>query len=105
MPPISTAPISPSMVGFFADHSRERLPMHAISLLPDQSVYAIASARRRWSLALLFSASALNLFDRQIINILAQDIKTDLAISDAQLGLLTGTAFGIFYAVFGLPLG
>nr|WP_217895233.1 MFS transporter [Sphingomonas sp. CDS-1] len=58
-----------------------------------------------WSLTLLFCGAALNLFDRQIINILAQDIKVDLAISDTQLGLLTGTAFGIFYALFGLPLG
>jgi predicted MFS family arabinose efflux permease len=60
---------------------------------------------RYWSLALLFVAGALNLFDRQIVNILAQDIKTDLHISDARLGLLTGTAFGIFYSVLGIPLG
>lgn len=60
---------------------------------------------RNWSLALLFMAAALNQFDRQIINILAQSIKADLRLSDAELGLLTGTAFGIFYAAFGIPLG
>ena len=45
-----------------------------------------------------------NLADRQIVNILAQDIKADLRLSDAQLGLLTGLAFGSVYAVVGLPL-
>ena len=80
--------------------------MHAVSNGSDQSQRGVMSpARRRWSLALLFMGAALNLFDRQIVNILAQDIKTDLALSDAELGLLTGTAFGIFYALFGLPLG
>lgn len=64
-----------------------------------------AISQRSWSLALLFVAGVLNLFDRQIVNILAQDIKVSLSISDAQLGLLTGTAFGLFYAVLGIPLG
>jgi predicted MFS family arabinose efflux permease len=61
--------------------------------------------RRYWSLSLLFLGATLNLFDRQIMNVLAQDIKTDLHISDTALGLLTGTAFGIFYSVLGIPLG
>jgi predicted MFS family arabinose efflux permease len=62
------------------------------------------SPRARWTLALLFLAGVLNMFDRQIINVLAQPIKQDLAISDAQLGLLTGAAFGVFYALLGMPL-
>jgi predicted MFS family arabinose efflux permease len=65
-----------------------------------------AAARRGpWTLALLFTVGVINMFDRQIINILAQQIKLDLAISDAQLGLLTGTAFAVFYALMGMPLG
>jgi MFS transporter, Spinster family, sphingosine-1-phosphate transporter len=62
-------------------------------------------AGRYLSLALLFAAGALNLCDRQIVNILAQSIKSEMHISDAQLGLLTGTAFGLFYSVLGIPLG
>ncbi|MDM8010857.1 MAG: MFS transporter [Parasphingorhabdus sp.] len=64
-----------------------------------------AQNRPNWALALLFLTVTVNILDRQIVNILAQDIKTDLDISDGQLGLLTGTAFGIFYAVLGVPLG
>lgn len=47
----------------------------------------------------------LNFIDRQILSILAEDIKADLSLSDAQLGFLYGTAFAIFYALFGIPLG
>jgi MFS family permease len=52
-------------------------------------------------LALLYT---FNFLDRQVINILAESIKRDLQISDTQLGLLTGTAFGIFYSVLGVPI-
>ena len=56
-------------------------------------------------LAVLFAVSILNFVDRQILSILAGRIKADLLITDAQLGFLYGTVFGIFYAIFGLPLG
>jgi MFS family permease len=42
--------------------------------------------------------------DRQVINILAEPIKNDLGLSDTQLGLLTGFAFGIVYTLLGFPL-
>lgn len=46
-----------------------------------------------------------NFIDRNILSILAEDIKADLAITDAQMGFLYGTVFAVFYAVFGIPLG
>lgn len=46
-----------------------------------------------------------NFIDRQILSILAEDIKADIGISDSQIGFLYGTAFAVFYAVFGIPLG
>src|SRR3546814_4664517 len=58
-----------------------------------------------YALSVLVLVYALNFVDRQIISILAEDIKADLALTDAQLGFLYGTAFAIFYALFGIPLG
>jgi predicted MFS family arabinose efflux permease len=72
---------------------------------PNSPTIAQLACGKNGSLALLFAMVALNLLDRQIINVLAQDIKADLRISDAQLGLLTGTAFGLFYSVLGIPMG
>lgn len=46
-----------------------------------------------------------NFIDRQLPSILAERIKADLAVSDAELGFLYGTAFAVFYAIFGIPLG
>ena len=37
-----------------------------------------------------------NFIDRQIITILAEEIKADIGISDAQIGFLYGTAFAVF---------
>ncbi|MGH0032699.1 MAG: spinster family MFS transporter [Myxococcota bacterium] len=59
----------------------------------------------RYVLFVLVLVYVLNFLDRQIITILAEDIKRDLGISDAQIGFLYGTAFAVFYAVFGIPLG
>lgn len=55
-------------------------------------------------LAVLTAAYAVNFLDRQVVNILAESIKHDLQISDTQLGLLTGTAFGLFYSTLGVPI-
>ncbi len=56
-------------------------------------------------LGLLVVIYMVNFIDRQIISILAEDIKKDLGVSDSELGFLYGTAFAIFYALFGIPLG
>jgi MFS family permease len=56
-------------------------------------------------LGVLFLVYALNFIDRLVPSILAQDIKAGLGLSDAQLGFLYGTAFAIFYSLFGIPLG
>lgn len=56
-------------------------------------------------LSVLVIVYMLNFIDRNILSILANDIKADLGLSDADLGFLYGTAFGVFYALFGIPLG
>jgi MFS family permease len=58
----------------------------------------------RYALGLLTVVYVVNFVDRQILAILLQSIKTDLQLRDWQLGLLSGTAFGIFYATLGVPI-
>ena len=58
-----------------------------------------------YALFVLVIVYIINFIDRQILSILAQDIKRDLALEDAQIGFLYGTAFAVFYALFGIPLG
>jgi MFS family permease len=42
--------------------------------------------------------------DRQILAILIQPIKTEFGLSDAQLGLIGGLAFALFYSTLGIPI-
>ena len=56
-------------------------------------------------LGVLVVVYILNFIDRQILSILAVDIKRDLELTDGQLGFLGGAAFAVFYALFGVPLG
>ncbi|MDN3647072.1 MFS transporter [Pontixanthobacter aestiaquae] len=58
-----------------------------------------------YALGVLVLVYVLNFIDRNILSILANDIKADLGLTDADLGFLYGTAFGVFYALFGIPLG
>ena len=57
-----------------------------------------------WMVALLTTGFALNLLDRQIINILAEPIKRDLGLADWQLGALSGLSFALLYSVAALPI-
>ena len=58
----------------------------------------------RTTLGLLLVIYVVNHIDRQVMYILAEDVKADLLISDAQLGWLMGGAFAIFYTFAGLPI-
>jgi MFS family permease len=63
------------------------------------------SRNARYVLAVLVVVYVFNFLDRQIVSILAERIKADLGTTDAQMGFLYGTAFAVFYAIFGIPLG
>ncbi len=56
-------------------------------------------------LGVLVIVYVFNFIDRQILTILADDLKRDLKIDDSDFGFLYGTAFGVFYSLFGIPLG
>ncbi len=58
-----------------------------------------------YALALVSLTQTMSLLDRQILAILAPAIKVDLKIGDAEMGLLFGTIFALFYALFSLPIG
>jgi len=65
-----------------------------------------AEGSYRWYvLGVLVLVYVFNFLDRNILSILAERIKADLGLSDDQMGFLYGTAFAVFYANFGIPLG
>ncbi len=86
-----------------ADQGRV-LPLPAV-LPHDDDMPPVGGAYAKYVLGVLVLVYAINFIDRQILAILAEDIKRDLNLSDADLGFLYGTAFAVFYALFGIPLG
>ena len=76
------------------------------TIADEAPVQSARVSRAGWyALMLVSSAQGLSLLDRQILSILAPSIRADLGIGDAELGLLYGTVFALFYALFSLPLG
>jgi len=65
---------------------------------------AATIAQRRYTLVLLTTVYVINYVDRQILAILLQPIKETFALSDTQLGFLSGFAFAAFYATLGMPI-
>ena len=64
-----------------------------------------APSRYRWYvLGMLGLTYAFSFMDRQILSILLEDIRAEFALSDLQLGLLSGIAFALFYATLGIPI-
>ncbi|MDH7973420.1 MFS transporter [Sphingomonas sp. AR_OL41] len=59
---------------------------------------------RNFALVMLLLVYTFNFVDRQILGILASAIKTDLQLSDKQLGLLGGLAFAFLYSTLAIPL-
>jgi MFS family permease len=63
-----------------------------------------STAYKRVVVLLLMTAYTFNAMDRNIISIVSQPMKVDLKLTDTQLGLLSGTAFGLLYAFGGIAI-
>lgn len=62
--------------------------------------------RTAWAfVTVLALAGIVAVLDRAILNVVVDPVRADLGLSEVQIGLLQGLAFGIFYATVGLPLG
>jgi MFS family permease len=62
--------------------------------------------RLAWYVAsVLMVCNTFSFIDRQVLGLLVTPIKLELGISDTQMGLLQGLAFGLFYTMLGIPMG
>jgi len=57
-----------------------------------------------YALGVLTLVSFFNYMDRMVLAVLLEPIKAELHLTDAQLGLLSGLAFAVLYAILGIPL-
>jgi predicted MFS family arabinose efflux permease len=71
---------------------------------PAASSEAVTPGYRTYVLVILTLVYVVNYLDRQILGILLPQIQQEFKLTDADLGLLGGTAFAILYATLGVPL-
>jgi predicted MFS family arabinose efflux permease len=64
----------------------------------------VSPLRRHLTLALIAVVCALSYIDRQVFSIFMERIKADLALNDAEMGLLAGMTFSVFYILAAFPL-
>jgi MFS transporter, Spinster family, sphingosine-1-phosphate transporter len=63
-----------------------------------------AGGYQHYLLIVLLVIQAFNGVDGVALGLTAQNIKADLHLSDTEVGLLSGLAFALFYAVMGIPI-
>jgi MFS family permease len=61
---------------------------------------------RGWLIVILLAlASVVSQFDRTVVNLMVEPIKSRFALDDTHFGMLQGIAFGIFYIIACVPVG
>jgi MFS family permease len=61
--------------------------------------------RAWWFIAILFLVTCLSNIDRLVMSVVIDPIRGDLHLSDVQMSVLLGVAYGAFYGPFSLVLG
>lgn len=70
-----------------------------------QSSWTLYRAPQRWwFLFILVLVSLSNYADRHVMSVLIEPIKAEFQVSDTAMGVLTGFAFAVTYAVLGIPV-
>jgi predicted MFS family arabinose efflux permease len=64
----------------------------------------MSKSGNRFALGVLTAVFAVNQLDRNILAITLNQIGVEFALSDTQLGLLSGALFAFVYAIFGFPV-
>lgn len=87
------------------------MPPHGAAILQDLAATSVSgapvAAERRGAIVTLLVVSAivaLNSVDRNMLALVLPQIKAELGLSDAILGVLAGPAFILFYALAGIPV-
>ncbi|MEJ1962210.1 MAG: MFS transporter [Gammaproteobacteria bacterium] len=75
-----------------------------VAALAAQTHGEVSAAYRRYVIGVIWLVLLFRFVDLQIIAVLLESIRREFQITDTQLGLLSGTAFAIFYGSLGIPI-
>jgi predicted MFS family arabinose efflux permease len=58
-----------------------------------------------YALTIMLLIYSCNFLDRAVLSLVAEPVRREFALSDSQLGVLNGFAFGLTFALVGIPIG
>jgi predicted MFS family arabinose efflux permease len=63
-------------------------------------------SRRGWyAIVIMLLIFSCNFLDRSVLSLVAEPVRKEFGLSDSQLGVLNGFAFGLMFAIAGIPIG
>ncbi len=71
---------------------------------PTYNYTQVSNRYLNYVLVMLTLVYAFNFLDRQLLVIFQESIKKEFALSDTELGLLSGFIFALFYVLLGIPI-
>ena len=71
---------------------------------PDNIAFRVSRGYLNYVVAVLWVVMLLRFVDLQIVAVLLESIRREFEVSDTLLGLMTGSAFAIFYGTLGVPI-
>jgi sugar phosphate permease len=80
------------------------VPEISAAVCADQAP-AAAGAYRWYALAVLVLVYACHYLDRTVVSVVLEAVRHEFSLNDRQLGLLSGLAYGVSFAIAGIPLG
>jgi predicted MFS family arabinose efflux permease len=80
-------------------------PIVAAAAAGETAAPAGASRRGWYALAIMLLIYSCNFLDRAVLSLVAEPVRREFALSDSQLGVLNGFAFGLTFAIVGIPIG
>jgi predicted MFS family arabinose efflux permease len=58
-----------------------------------------------YALVIMLLIFSCNFLDRAVLSLVAEPVRKEFGLSDSQLGVLNGFAFGLMFAIAGIPMG
>ena len=81
-------------------------PMVIAAQASSSTAEAAPVSRFGWyALAVMVLIFSCNFLDRAVLSLVAEPVRKEFGLSDSQLGVLNGFAFGLMFAVAGIPIG
>jgi predicted MFS family arabinose efflux permease len=72
----------------------------------DATATSSGASRGGWyALTIMLLIYSCNFLDRAVLSLVAEPVRREFGLSDSQLGVLNGFAFGLMFALVGIPIG